>query len=401
MESFSGPGEELVLVVRDGGVDRHARDACRCYEAGEQIAAAVADHGRGHALCREGRRDDADVDQRLHADEDAHAERDQHALTGARLHADTQSDEHEDQVRHDHGQERDEAEFLAHDGQNEVGVILGEVHQLQTAFRESDSGPAARSERQQGVPELVAGGHPVRFCVHEHREAAPAHRVEFLDEQDRGRRQDQRERQDVPQAHPRYEQHQEIQRAEQDGRAQIFAREYEQDGRPDPDPAGNHDFPERFAFERARARCKELRHEERDDYFAKLGRLKREARELDPAPRAVDRLAEKRPHQKHVQHEDHDRTPVGETFAAEHDRARARDEADDHPYQLFREVRAALRDERGGIQHDEAEKRDHEREKNKDGELGQGRFFRRFDGLRVRLRLDGLTDFHVLSKYHA
>ena len=61
METFPGPGQQLVRVVRDCGVDGHAGDARRRDEAGEQVAAAVADHGGGHALGREGRRDDAGI----------------------------------------------------------------------------------------------------------------------------------------------------------------------------------------------------------------------------------------------------------------------------------------------------------------------------------------------------
>ena len=138
----------------------------------------------------------------------------------------------------------------------------------------------------------------------------PAHRVELFDDEDRGRRQDQSERQDVPQTHTRHEKHQQIQGAEQDGRSQVFAREHKQDDRADPDPGRNHDFPERFTFECARARGKKFRQEERDDDFAQLGRLKRHARYLNPPPGAVDRLAEECPHQKKLQHDYHDRAPV-------------------------------------------------------------------------------------------
>lgn len=80
----------------------------------------------------------------------------QHAEARPRIHADPEPVPGEKGVERQDAEHADEAELFADDRKNEVRVLLGQVLLFQAALHEADAGPAAGTEGEQRIPELVS-----------------------------------------------------------------------------------------------------------------------------------------------------------------------------------------------------------------------------------------------------
>ena len=67
-----------------------------------------------------------------------------------------EGDEGDDREEHEHGEGADETEFLADDGEDEVGVRLGQRAPLLAARAEAEPPPAAGAEGELTLGDLPA-----------------------------------------------------------------------------------------------------------------------------------------------------------------------------------------------------------------------------------------------------
>ena len=70
--------------------------------------------------------------------------------------------------------EADEAQFLGHDGGDEIGVRFGQKQHLLATVAEAYPGHAAGTEAHPGLDDLVAAGHAVLERIGEGDDALPA-----------------------------------------------------------------------------------------------------------------------------------------------------------------------------------------------------------------------------------
>src|SRR5258708_2086556 len=137
----------------------------------QQVRAAGADEGQRHALGGQPAGDDAEVDDGLERDEQhaaGHEEELEQVRRAAHVHQARDEDGHE---QRDGEQGEDQPHLLAHDGEDVVGVRLGQEGVLLAAVAEPDAVHAAGGERQEGLPRLVAGALPVGLGIEEREQA--------------------------------------------------------------------------------------------------------------------------------------------------------------------------------------------------------------------------------------
>jgi len=94
-------------------------------QLGDQRRAAVGEEGQRDSRDRPPTDDRRDVDQRLDSDPRRDAHGDESVNRVRALLGDTNGREQEGDEERDHQQGADEAEFLADDGEDEVGVRIG------------------------------------------------------------------------------------------------------------------------------------------------------------------------------------------------------------------------------------------------------------------------------------
>ena len=135
-------------------------------DVGEDAGAEHRDHERRAADRQERQRDArhgqqpddrADVDHGLPDDPRGDAGGEQHAEAIGRALRDPEADEPEAGEQPEHEQAADEAELLADDREDEVGVRVREEQPLGAARAEPDAVHAAAPERDQRLRDLVAG----------------------------------------------------------------------------------------------------------------------------------------------------------------------------------------------------------------------------------------------------
>ena len=163
-----GLGEEAVVAA--DGLDEADGD-----HVGEDGGAAVGDEGEREAGDRHDADGHADVDERLEDEPDRHPGRHQHAehVVGELGGADRA--EHDDAEQGDDDGGADEAEFLARDGEDEVGLDRGdEVAAGERAVEQALAVQAAGADRDLGLEAVVAGAGQVLGGVQERRSAGSA-----------------------------------------------------------------------------------------------------------------------------------------------------------------------------------------------------------------------------------
>src|SRR4051794_30222366 len=151
-----------------------------------------------------------DVEQGLAQDQRGHAGGEQLGVGALGLAGGPQAGVPDHAVQAQHGQDADQAELLADDGENEVGVGLGKVGGLLDGSAEAMAEKAAGADRDLALDRLVAGravvgpgvhergqaGAPVRLDdrEHEHEERADAGHQRELADRETGGDQHRRER---------------------------------------------------------------------------------------------------------------------------------------------------------------------------------------------------------------
>ena len=141
------------LGVARRDVAQHARRE----QAHHQRRAAVADERQRQPLGRQRAQHDADVDQRLQPEHrgDAEGQVAAERVARAERRAQPAPDQHAEQPPTTNSMP-EQPQLLADDGQDEVGVRLGQEEQLLPAVAEAQAGDAARADADQRLGDLVA-----------------------------------------------------------------------------------------------------------------------------------------------------------------------------------------------------------------------------------------------------
>ena len=195
-------------------------------------------------------------------------------------------------------QRGNQAEFLADDGKNKIGVVFRDEAELLAAVAEAEAGPAAGAERNHGLVRLITDAVLVLFQVPPAENAPQAHRV-----MQEGNRQaggaEQNGRNNIFPADPGDEQHRAADGGEQDGGAAVRFNEDQAEHQRD-ERAGKNDaaFPG-LHLPLVTVAIPRQQDDERD--FCQFGRLKAHAVEIEPAARAIDFPADVRDEHQHEQ----------------------------------------------------------------------------------------------------
>ena len=125
-----------------GDVEQNAH----AHEGGRQRGATVADEGQRDARCGDDSGHRHHVDERLHADPRRDASREQGAESVGRPKRGAHTAPRKEQERPEHSDGSDQSELLADDGEDEVGVGLGQPLVLLDRVAEPDAEDPARAE---------------------------------------------------------------------------------------------------------------------------------------------------------------------------------------------------------------------------------------------------------------
>ena len=130
--------------------------------------------------------DRADVDHRLADDPHRGAGGDERTEPVGRAQRGARAEDAERDEQPDHEEAPDEPELLADDGEDEVGVRVGQEVPLRPAGAEADAGQAAAPERDERLRDLVAGVGRVGERVQEREHARPPVGLGEREQRDRG-----------------------------------------------------------------------------------------------------------------------------------------------------------------------------------------------------------------------
>ena len=139
----------------------------------DERGAAVADERKGDALVRERADRDADVEHRLQPDPGGDADGQQRALQLTRSSTGGDPGDHQREEQADHEDAAHQPELLADDGEDEVGVRLGEEPPLGSALTEPDPEQPARGQADLGLQRLEAPVVGVLPRIEERQHPAP------------------------------------------------------------------------------------------------------------------------------------------------------------------------------------------------------------------------------------
>ena len=187
----------------------------------------------------------------------------------------------------EHEQAADEAELLADDREDEVGVRVGEEHPLGPARAEPDAVDAAAAERDQRLRDLVAGVRRVGPRVEEREHARPA--VRRRDREQRVTSATPAATERAPGASCRTPATSSIDdRDERRTRRSSRGRARGSRGSTRPPPTASTGLHARQSCERVGAARQDLGAEQQQRELRELARLHAQRPEAEPAPRAVD-----------------------------------------------------------------------------------------------------------------
>jgi len=197
--------------AESGGGEDPARAAGGEQREGDALGGAPAD-------------DDEEVDDGLDADGGGDAQSDDLGLGGALLDDDGQAGEDEGAEQGDDQDGADEAEFLADDGEDEVGGVLGEVAELLEAVAQAAAGDFTVGDGDLGLDHVVAAGAGCGVGIQEGRDAGHAVGLE-LDHRDAAGDDGGQGQQEVPEFGTGGQDGDDRDAKEQDGGAEVLDRD--------------------------------------------------------------------------------------------------------------------------------------------------------------------------------
>src|SRR5205823_4032699 len=120
-------------------------------QTGDQRRAAVAHQRQRQSLRRQQAQRDADVDQRLDADQQRESQRRVKLEAPVRVTRDAEAAPHQEREQREQPERADEAELLADDGEDEVGVRLGEEKEFLPAVADAEAAQSAGADGDQAL----------------------------------------------------------------------------------------------------------------------------------------------------------------------------------------------------------------------------------------------------------
>src|SRR5437667_2522739 len=339
------------------GVLGNVEETSRRGHRDEQGGAAEGDERQGQSLRRQEARHDPQVHERLRRDQDGDPERQVAAEGIGRPQSDPEPAPDQNDEEGDDGRGADEAQLLADDREDEIRGRFREVEELLAGRADALAEDPPVAEREPGLDDLKAAPAGIRPRVEERDDAAqPVRRGP-----DRQHERRQREREDEAQvAHPAAREEQQREREGDERQAVPEVRLSEDEHRQEASHRERRQEPaaeigDRLAL--AREKRGQIEHE------GELGQLRRLARygaEPDPAPRAVDRLTERRDQHQHEEHAREDEEGEDEPFqtsVVQADRHPQAPGAEQRPEDLLLEKEVRVVEAVG--RHDRARRVDH------------------------------------------